>query len=94
MKFFIHLVAESEAGQHVQEIAYLERKEDRLEEVGLTLREAKKLLGAIQQKMKKALEQREAISDEDYAKVKGLASIVKPLRSVLDKTPDNYGMTG
>ena len=45
MKFFIHLVAESEAGQHVQEIACLERKEHRLEEVGLTLREAKNCLG-------------------------------------------------
>jgi hypothetical protein len=51
MKFFIHLVAESEADQHVQEIACLERKEHRLEEVGMTLREAKKVLGAIQQKM-------------------------------------------
>jgi hypothetical protein len=51
MKFFIHLVAESEAGQHVQEVACLERKEHRLEEVGLTLREAKKLLGAIQRRM-------------------------------------------
>jgi hypothetical protein len=30
MKFFIHLVAESEAGQHAQEIACLERKEHRL----------------------------------------------------------------
>ena len=50
MKFLIHLVAESEAGQHVQEIC-LERKEHRLEEVGMTLREAKKVLGAIQQKM-------------------------------------------
>jgi hypothetical protein len=35
----------------VQEIACLERKEHRLEDVGLTLREAKKLLGAIQQRM-------------------------------------------
>jgi hypothetical protein len=51
MKFLIHLVAESEAGQYVQEIAGLERKEHRLEDVGLTLREAKKLLGAIQQRM-------------------------------------------
>jgi hypothetical protein len=51
MKFLIHLVTESEAGQHVQEIACLERKEHRLEDVGLTLREAKKLLGAIQQRM-------------------------------------------
>ena len=51
MKFLIHLIAESEVGQHVQEIACLERKEHRLEDVGLTLREAKKLLGAIQQRM-------------------------------------------
>jgi hypothetical protein len=48
MKFLIHLIAESEVGQQVQEIACLERKEHRLEDVGLTLREAKKLLGAIQ----------------------------------------------
>src|SRR4029077_7569963 len=51
MKFLIHLVTESEVGQHVQEITCLERKEDRLEEVGQALREAKKLLGAIQQTM-------------------------------------------
>jgi hypothetical protein len=51
MKFLINLVTESEVGQHVQEIACLERKEHRLEEVGLALREAKKLLGAIQQRM-------------------------------------------
>jgi serine/threonine protein kinase len=36
---------------YIPRIAYLERKEHRLEEVGLTLRVAKKLLGAIQQKM-------------------------------------------
>jgi uncharacterized protein with PIN domain len=51
MKFLIHLVTESEVGQQVQEIACLERKEHRLEEVGMALREAKKLLGAIQQRM-------------------------------------------
>ena len=51
MKFLIHLIAESEVGQHVQEIACLERKEHRLEEVDLALREVKKLLGAIQQRM-------------------------------------------
>jgi hypothetical protein len=51
MKFLIHLIAESEVGQQVQEIACLERKEHRLEDIGLTLREAKKLLGAIQQRM-------------------------------------------
>ena len=48
MRFLIHLVAESEAGQHVQEIACLERKEPRLENIGLSLREAKHLLAAIQ----------------------------------------------
>lgn len=32
-------------------------------------------------RMKKALEQLETISEEDHAKVKGLAAIVKPLRS-------------
>jgi hypothetical protein len=33
-------------------------------------------------------------SEEDYAKVKALAAIVNPLRSVFHKTPDDYGMTG
>ena len=51
MKFLIHLIAESKVSQRVQEIACLERKEHRLGDVGLTLREAKKLLGAIQQRM-------------------------------------------
>lgn len=40
-----------------------------------------------------ALKQRETISDEDYAKVKGIANIVRPLRSFLFKTPDDHGMT-
>jgi hypothetical protein len=44
--------------------------------------------------MEKALEQLKVISEEDYAKVKNLANIVRPLRSVLFKTPDDYGMTG
>lgn len=47
-----------------------------------------------QQRMDKALQQLETISPEDHAKVKGLANIVRPLRSVLHKTPDDYGMTG
>jgi hypothetical protein len=42
MKLLIHLIAESGVGQHVQEIACLERKEHHLEDVGLTLLEAKK----------------------------------------------------
>ena len=46
MRFLIHLVTESEAGQRVQEIACLERKEPRLENVGLSLRQrAKQLVG-------------------------------------------------
>jgi hypothetical protein len=44
--------------------------------------------------MEKALEQLKTISKEDYAKVKNLANIVRPLRSALFKTPDDYGMTG
>jgi hypothetical protein len=46
------------------------------------------------ERMEMALEQLKRISKEDYAKVKALAAIVKPLRSVLHKTPDDYGMTG
>ena len=44
-------------------------------------------------RLEKALKQREMISDEDYAKVIGLANIVRPVRSFLFKTPDVYGMT-
>ena len=51
MRFLIHLVAESEAGQRVQEIARLERNELHPENVGLSLREAKQLLGALQAKV-------------------------------------------
>jgi len=46
------------------------------------------------ERMAKALEQLKTISKDDYAKVKALANIVRPLRSVLHKTPDDYGMTG
>jgi hypothetical protein len=45
-------------------------------------------------RMEKALEQLKVISEADHAKVKALANIVRPLRSVLHKTPDDYGMTG
>jgi uncharacterized protein len=40
-------------------------------------------------RMEKALEQLKTISKDDYTKVKALAAIVKPLRSVLHKTPDD-----
>ncbi len=46
------------------------------------------------ERMQKAKEQLETISAEDYEKVKGMASIVRPLRSFLFKKPDDYGMTG
>jgi alpha-beta hydrolase superfamily lysophospholipase len=45
-------------------------------------------------RMAKAMEQLKAISKKDHEKVKALANIVRPLRSVLHKTPDDYGMTG
>jgi hypothetical protein len=45
-------------------------------------------------RMKKALEQLKSVSEADYAKVKALAAIVKPLRSFLHKTPDDHGMIG
>lgn len=44
--------------------------------------------------MPKAQEQLQTISEQDHQKVKGLANIVRPLRSVIHKTPDDYGMTG
>lgn len=46
------------------------------------------------QRMQAAEQQLKTISEEDYAKVKGLAEIVKPLRSVIFKTPDDYGIQG
>ena len=46
------------------------------------------------ERMEKALAQLKTISKEDHAKVKAIANIVRPLRSFLFKTPDDYGMTG
>jgi len=45
-------------------------------------------------RLEKALAQLKTISPEDHARVKGLAEIVRPLRSFIHKTPDDYGMTG
>lgn len=44
------------------------------------------------ERMSKAMEQLETISQEDHEKVMALANIVKPLRSVLHKTPDDYNI--
>jgi pimeloyl-ACP methyl ester carboxylesterase len=46
------------------------------------------------ERMERALEQLKTISEADYAKVKGLANVCRPLRSVIHKTPDDYDMTG
>jgi pimeloyl-ACP methyl ester carboxylesterase len=43
--------------------------------------------------MEKAQKQLKSISKKDHEKIKTLANIVRPLRSVLHKTPDDYGMT-
>jgi pimeloyl-ACP methyl ester carboxylesterase len=45
------------------------------------------------ERLAKALEQEKTISPADHAKVKGLANIVRPLRSFIFKTPAEYGMT-
>ena len=39
------------------------------------------------ERMDKALEQLKTISGEDFAKVKGLANIVRPLRAYCSKLP-------
>ncbi|WP_070018191.1 alpha/beta hydrolase family protein [Streptomyces nanshensis] len=46
-----------------------------------------------EQRMERAQEQLRTISEEDHQKVKALAGIVRPLRSVIHKTPDDHGMT-
>jgi hypothetical protein len=50
--------------------------------------------GISDERLQRGLEQLEAISKEDHDRVKALANIIKPLRSVLFKTPDTYGMSG
>lgn len=47
-----------------------------------------------EERMSNAIEQLKTISDSDYAKIKGMVNVVRPFRSVLHKTPDDYGMTG
>lgn len=46
------------------------------------------------ERMAKAEEQLRTISPEDLAKVRFMANIVRPLRSFIFKTPDDYGMSG
>lgn len=48
MKARIQITVETESGQYSQELACWERREHRLEDIGLTLSESKRLLAAIQ----------------------------------------------
>jgi len=48
MKAAIQITLETEAGRQVEEIARWERSEHRLEDIGLTLAESKRLLAAVQ----------------------------------------------
>ena len=48
MKCKVQVVIETEAGDEIQQVACLERDTARLEEIGLTLAEAKSLLAGIQ----------------------------------------------
>ena len=49
--------------------------------------------GMPEERMKVAQRQLESISAEDYEKVKNLAAVCKPLRSVIFKNPADHGMT-
>ncbi len=51
MKFKIQLIAQNETGEVIQELACLERETERLEEIGITLTEAKVLLSNLQKQM-------------------------------------------
>lgn len=45
------------------------------------------------ERIENAIKQLNEISEADYEKVIGLANVCKPFRSVIHKTPDDYGMT-
>jgi hypothetical protein len=51
MKFKVQLITQSESGEEIQEIAGLERETERLEDIGITLAEAKALLTTLQKKV-------------------------------------------
>lgn len=51
MKFKIQLVTQSETGDTVQELTYLERESEGLEAIGITLAEAKTLLTSLQRQV-------------------------------------------
>ncbi|MDG3583275.1 alpha/beta hydrolase family protein [Galbibacter pacificus] len=45
------------------------------------------------ERMENAVKQLNEISESDYEKVMGLVNVCKPFRSIIHKTPDDYGMT-
>ena len=51
MKFKIQLITQSDTGEEIQELAYLERENEGLEEIGITLVEAKALLSTLQRQV-------------------------------------------
>src|ERR687892_1411674 len=51
MKFKVQLITQSESGEEIQEIACLNREIERLEDLGITLAEAKALLTTLQKKV-------------------------------------------
>jgi hypothetical protein len=51
MKFKIQLITQCETGEAIQELAYLERETEGLEEIGITLVEAKALLATLQRQV-------------------------------------------
>ena len=51
MKFKIQLITQTETGETIQELAYLERETEGLEEVGISLTEAKALLASLQKQI-------------------------------------------
>jgi hypothetical protein len=51
MKFKIQLITQCETGEVIQELAYLERETEGLEEIGITLVEAKALLATLQRQL-------------------------------------------
>jgi hypothetical protein len=51
MKFIIQLITQGEAGEAIKELASLERENERVEEIGITLLEAKTLLAALQKEV-------------------------------------------
>jgi hypothetical protein len=51
MQFKIQLITQCETGEAIQELAYLERETEGLEEIGITLVEAKALLATLQRQL-------------------------------------------